>query len=116
MEHFWIHVSSNGTAGAPRGATPIENKLPHLDTFCGSFLKHFHVFDETKSYLKHICFVSDFLVASGAFRDGLICNPYAPAQSNRTFSFSHFFSKVGPTRSYLASILETILVQNVIIG
>ena len=36
-------------------------------------------------------FFLDFLIASGAFRDGLICNPYAPAQSKRTFSFSHFF-------------------------
>ena len=57
-----------------------------------------------------------FLVASDAFRDGLICNPYAPAQSKQTFSFSHFFWKVGPTRPHLGSILETIFMQNVILG
>ena len=67
-------------------------------------------------YLKHICCFRYLLVASGAFRDGLICNPYAPAQSKRTFSFSHFFWKVGPTRHNLGSILETVLVQNVILG
>ena len=103
LEHFWVHVSNNGATGAPRGATP-PNPLTHLDTFGRSFFKHFCTFDEKTAYLKHICFFCDFFVASSAFRDGLTCNPYAPAQSKRTFSFSHVFWKLGPARPHLGSI------------
>ena len=36
-------------------------------------------------------FFFNFLITLSAPRDGLTCNPYAPAQSRRTFPFSHFF-------------------------
>ena len=57
-------------------------------------------------------FFFDLWVALRAPRDGLICNPYTPAQSKPIFSFSHFFSKRASKRHHFGSILDAIFVQN----
>ncbi len=41
-------------------------------------------------------FLFDFWVVLSAPRDGLICNPYTPAQSKHTFMFSYIFWKKLP--------------------
>ena len=57
-------------------------------------------------------FFFDFWVALSVPRDGLVCDPSTPAQSKRSFSFSHFFWKVGPKRLHLGPILKTFFAKN----
>ena len=72
---------------APRGATPEITSL--IWTHLGSHVRTFSHFS-VKNNSSEIClfFSSDVRVALSAPRDGLICNPYTPAQSKHTFLFS----------------------------
>ena len=74
-----------------RGATP-EIKTPFWRPFGAPFSNIFD-FLLKKAVLKYVHFLFDFWFALSVPRDGLICNPYAPAQSKHTFLFSHFFKK-----------------------
>ena len=92
-DHFWSTFGYMFRIMAPQ--VPQEaptRKSPHPFGYIWEVIfKYFCTFDEKTAYLKHICFFCDLFVASSAFRDGLTCNPYAPAQSKRTFSVSYFF-------------------------
>ena len=58
------------------------------------------------------CFFFDFGVALGAPWDGLTCNLHTPAQSKHTFSFLHYFKKIGSRWLHFDSILEPFFVNN----
>ena len=108
--HFLNQKSALGSKGAPRGATPEINS-PFWRPV-GTLFLNMCVFLLKKGFWNRLLFFFNFLVTLSAPRDGLICNPYAPAQSKRSFSFSHFFWKVGPKRPHLGSMWETCFVQN----
>ena len=61
-------------------------------------------------------FFFDFWVALNAPRDGLICNPYTPAQSKHTFPFSHFFCKIASKIPYVGSFFEQFSTNIVILN
>ena len=87
----------------PRGATPFS-KSPFWRPF-GALFSNVFVFFLKKAVLKYVPFFVDFWVALSAPQDGLICNPYTPAQSKHTFPFSHCFQKTASKRGHVGSIL-----------
>ena len=91
---LWAHFSNQksawGSKGAPRGATTKINY--HIwAPFGDLFLNIFVYFAKKRGSEIGWCFSFIFLVTLSAPRDGLICNPYAPAQSKHTFACSTFF-------------------------
>ena len=87
--HFLNHKSACGSKGGPRCATTKIN-YHFWAPFGGLFFNISGCFAKKSSSEIGCCFLF-FLVTLSAPRDGLICNPYAPAQSKHTFSFPHFF-------------------------
>ena len=79
--------------------------LTHSETFWSSVFVHFRIFSLKTVVLKYVPFFFDFWVALSAPQDGLICNPYTPAQSKHTFPFSHCFQKTASKRGHVGSIL-----------
>ena len=126
--HFWDHCWSNfrlpgallgrcgvifsvknglGHQKCPRSRqSEISGISPHpfgaLLELCFRTFSHFF----GKNSGSEICpFFFDFWVALSAPQDGLICNPYTPAQSKHTFPFSHCFQKAASKRGHVGSVL-----------
>ena len=57
-------------------------------------------------------FFIDLWTALSAIGDGLMCNPYTPAQSKHTFSFSAFIWNLASKRLHFGSVWEAFFVPN----
>ena len=90
--HQELDWSAKAATGGAKGRHP-RNKLTFLDTCWESFLKSFVFFAKTERFRNRLLFFFNFFVTLSAPRDGLICDPYTPAQSKHTFSFSCFSGK-----------------------
>ena len=107
--HHELDWSAKAATGGAKGRQP-RNKLTLLDTCWRSFLKSFLFFAKKEWSRNRLLFFFIFFVTLSAPRDGLICDPYTPAQSKHTFSFSFCsetkFQKYniwGPFRKQFAS-------------
>ncbi len=115
---LWAHLGGQKTAWGPKvPQEPPKRRHPLfgltlLETFWSPFCEYLRFFCKKGGFWNRLLVFFDFLVTLSAPRDGLICNPHAPAQSKHTFSLSHFFAKVGPQRPHLEPILEIFCVKN----
>ena len=104
--HFSCQKTDWGAKGAPVSPSPVW-------THFGSNFRDFSdILCKNMCSLNVLVFVLQFWVALSIPREGMICNPYAPVQSEHTFCFSYLFLKKGSQRVQHGAIWGSFLDKN----